>query len=1085
MRELPNGLGTGAGWTVRFVHETAIAPAGRQSRDLLSVKKTLSPSWTGQTRLTGLRCCFWTALWLMTIPLLGQAQGINRTLHILPPLANGWFRFDMPAATNEVLQLRASPDLVQWTHLATTIGPLVAYPDAASTHFNQRFYRAQVWPRTAANDWKNQMAFPEEPFRSAFLDALQPRWVKFAILTSNPTRVYYQDSVKYLFHYDYATARLEPFRGMNRAEFDLVSLHPTNQAVVLGAVLFPPGQNSAEFGIQFVGLEPYPAETVAQLFELVQATIVASPGVEALYLPTLEQSAAAEAQRDFFAARGIGVSSAERWAVGDALYAPGWALGRLKYFRHNEIAAAYADGRLQPGDILLTDSVPAEVPFVAGIISETAATPNSHVAILAQSYGVPFVHLIRPEDRAAVMQWTNREVVLRAFRDFTGTRIDVVDIEGQLDTALRADLLALKQPPTIKISAKTPYGAFSADTTNLVPADIKYFGGKAANFGLLRRRVPTNSPTAIAFSFDLWDAFMDQTFTNGQTLRAAISNRLAGCTWPPNMAALQSDLDTVRDWITDVASFNATLKQVITNALTRFDPQRKIRFRSSTNVEDSENFTGAGLYESYSGCLADDLDDDTVGPCRCDATEPRERGVFRALQKVYASLYADNAFLERLRYRVNEGQIGMGVLVHYSFPDEEELANGVATLSWSGGSTYQIELVTQDGPASVTNPDGSALPEIVSVSKSTYGTYLNFKQSSSLVPLGAYVLVWESEYRQLTDLLAAVADGYRALYPTKTRFILDYEYKKAVPGELVVKQVRELPASGPVTNLAPFLINKPADFVVFQGEYGSVFANHRLKSQWHISQRNVRLTPASLQQCLYTNVTWTFLDGAGTSVLTGSPIVWPKYAHRVSNDWVTDGWTLDSGTNQREFLLSVQVTTNVPATNPVVFIDDFTLRLSAKYAQLVPAWDYEFGLIMTNADDAALVRRVDVTPECRLQTRAVPGTNGVAVTTSFYWPKPPSGIVAGYTAPLVQFVETQIAGLTTEPLVLRDDFAQTYRPGHHNFSEYFLFEPRLDPHVSSEQRAELLARNVQLIYICAGCWPDGFVILIGPDGKPH
>ena len=140
---------------------------------------------------------------------------------------------------------------------------------------------------------------------------------------------------------------------------------------------------------------------------------------------------------------------------------------------------------------------------------------------------------------------------------------------------------------------------------------------------------------------------------------------------------------------------------------------------------------------------------------------------------------------------------------------------------------------------------------------------------------------------------------------------------------------------------------------------------------------------------------------------------------------------------------------------------------------------------MTNADDAALVRRVDVTPECRLQTRAVTGTNGVAVTTSFYWPKPPSGIVAGYTAPLVQFVETQIVGLTTEPLVLRDDFAQTYRPGHHNFSEYFLFEPRLDPHVSSEQRAELLARNVQLIYVCAGCWPDGFVMLIGFDGRPH
>ncbi len=71
-----------------------------------------------------------------------------------------------------------------------------------------------------------------------------------------------------------------------------------------------------------------------------------------------------------------------------------------------------------------------------------------------------------------------------------------------------------------------------------------------------------------------------------------------------------------------------------------------------------------------------------AGPCACEAAEPDERGVFRAIQRVYAGFYNDNAWLERRRHSADEVEVGMGVLVHHSFPDEEELANGVATLDY-------------------------------------------------------------------------------------------------------------------------------------------------------------------------------------------------------------------------------------------------------------------------------------------------------------------------------------------------------------------------------------------------------------------
>ena len=80
-----------------------------------------------------------------------------------------------------------------------------------------------------------------------------------------------------------------------------------------------------------------------------------------------------------------------------------------------------------------------------------------------------------------------------------------------------------------------------------------------------------------------------------------------------------------------------------------------------------------------------------------------------------------------------------------------------------------------------------------------------------------------------------------------------------------------------------------------------------------------------------------------------------------------------------------------------------------------------------------------------LQTRTLSDKDkGVSITTSFYWPPHPTGPVAGYTAPLSRWDKTVIEGLTSEPIVLRGYYSQTYLPGHHNFWESFIFEPRLE-----------------------------------------
>jgi hypothetical protein len=88
------------------------------------------------------------------------------------------------------------------------------------------------------------------------------------------------------------------------------------------------------------------------------------------------------------------------------------------------------------------------------------------------------------------------------------------------------------------------------------------------------------------------------------------------------------------------------------------------------------------------------------------------------------------------------------------------------------------------------------------------------------------------------------------------------------------------------------------------------------------------------------------------------------------------------------------------------------------------------------------------------------------------------------TPVLDEWKSTTITGLTTEPLLIADRFAQTYDPGHHNFVETFWIEPALIPGLSDQQRRELL--DADILFIVA-TYPSAFpstpstIQLVGSD----
>ncbi|MBX3227467.1 MAG: hypothetical protein KIT84_14020 [Labilithrix sp.] len=916
---------------------------------------------------------------------------------------------------------------------------------------------------------RGTLSFPDDPF-IVNAGTSEPRWVKLSILTSEPGRVYFQDSNKLPFHLDFARKHLPGFAGTSPGDFARASLKAEGQRVIVGAVLMPPRGDVMEYGIQLLREDEYSREDVKRLHDLVKSKINVAEGRRAtvFYMPSYEQAAAAERERGWLAENGVVIGSPARWLAGDACYSDGWAFGRAKFVPGSEIKRAHLEGRLKPEDILVTDGVPAEVPFVAGIVALAPSTPSSHVAILSKTWGIPFVYPQSESERARVRALEGKEIALRttAASDVFGQatcKLDVIEPKGEIDAQTRADIAALRRPAPVTIPKKTRLGALTKPSVELGPADAKYFGGKASNFGTLRRTIPASSPNALGVSFDLWDAFVAQTLPAGKTLREEIDARIGGLTFPPDIPALEAKLVQLREMIEDDAALPPALRTQLFADLRAFgfDPKVKIRFRSSTNVEDGETLSGAGLYDSFSGCLADDLDADTAGPSLCDPGEAKERGVERAIKKVFASFFNTNAVLERIKYGIDEDDVGMALAVHLSFPDEREAANGVATVKLDSFSTT-MELVTQLGAESVTNPEPGALPETVTAQIYDFGDgpsepSVVFGQGSTRVALGAKVMTWEKDYVDLAQLIAKASAAFKKDHAVaaNAELALDIEYKKDTDGSLWLKQIRAIPQRSNVPSLVPVLLNEGAELCTFQGEAGNVLGNHRLKTRGRLDTKNVRLAPETIARAsVVAKLAWGPFGEGDPSTFAGS-------SHAVTDRVIADTWTAPFGTLT---LANTARRLVAPSETPLVVARDFGWHFEAKYTT-PRAGFLGAGEIVTVRSDEAWVSECVADDQVAPDTKElrVAGPRGLEVTTRYRYRKAIGPFEK--TASLGRWESTEIRGLTSAPIVLRGYFSQTFRPGHHNFDEDFAFEPALEEGLPAAQAAELEAKDIQTIFL--------------------
>ena len=458
------------------------------------------------------------------------------------------------------------------------------------------------------------------------------------------------------------------------------------------------------------------------------------------------------------------------------------------------------DERPNPRDVVIYETIPNDVPRVAGIITTAPQTPLSHVNLRANQDGVPNAFIRDALNNTSVTNLIDRYV-----------HYAVGESDWNIYAATRAEVNA-HHASSRPASEQIPLRDLSV--TSIKPLsevgfdDWKVFGVKATNVAVLGTLgFPEGTvPDGFAIPFYFYDEFMKH---NG--LYDRIESMLADPDFQTDIDTQESELKKLRKDIKKAE----TPEWIITELEEmhgEFPEGASLRYRSSTNNEDLPGFNGAGLYDSKT-----QHHDETV-----------EDGIDKSLKQAYAGLWNLRAFAERDFHRVNHMMASMGVLVHPNYSDE--LANGVAVSfdPLSGNrNTYYVN--TQIGEDLVTNPEALSRPEEIKLDKtrSRYVALVDLDPESAggnavyHVAIPRYTVISTSNHMppwtllmsneqldQLRKHLATIHNKFDDLYGVEQgeEFAMEIEFKITSEDILAIKQARPWVFE---TEHSPVAVNNP------------------------------------------------------------------------------------------------------------------------------------------------------------------------------------------------------------------------------------------------------------------------------------
>ncbi|MFT5356270.1 MAG: hypothetical protein ACI9KE_003493 [Polyangiales bacterium] len=463
-------------------------------------------------------------------------------------------------------------------------------------------------------------------------------------------------------------------------------------------------------------------------------------------------------------------------------YRRGRACGFVRILGPEELATLAEMGSLSFRDILVLDDAPADLEsIVSGIVTGVTQGPLSHLSVRSASRGTPNVYL--RDARATFEEYAGDLICFEA--DAHGVSIERAErSEAEAFWAtIRPNALEIPFPDVDDATIHS-LRSLPTDTPETRTAMSARYGAKGTNLATLYQRIERFD----GYHGVLLPAFFYAGFMNEGTWVANLNG--AEQSFAETLSAWNASPVGDEDWtrlqeaMRDAPISADTIAQVYESVVGAFGNERTmVRFRSSSNAEDSAGFSGAGLYDSTSVCPADDFDDDVEGPSLCDASVRNERTIARGLGRVWSSLWNTRARNERGWYGIDEERVVMPILVNDRAADER--ANIVAfsgnPLSVDDERTF---ISAQVGDVDLVRPPSGVRAE----------HWLYDRSAFELTSVGRST---ESQRRILAlEQIAAIAtllaeaEDYLVDDSIDGRVLLDSEWKILADGSLVIKQIR-------------------------------------------------------------------------------------------------------------------------------------------------------------------------------------------------------------------------------------------------------------------------------------------------------
>lgn len=676
------------------------------------------------------------------------------------------------------------------TGTAETGQPVEDEPDCAEAEARLG-YPACV-PRIA-----DETTFEDVTLTASTVDQL--RVGKYLVPAVDDARVppVFLDVNNFQMHYDFlVTAFPDDFSGLTTDQYEDLTLYPDTREFYAGTYALYITEAGTWFGFTVWDDPADPTSTITEA-DVEQVWNTLSDRFEIGSLVWVPDSSAQKEAAQSWSDAPFPIDGVET-NITYEVYNEGEAYGTLRLYTLSELDDATQDAEFGYQDILAIDEAPTDLErVVSGIVTGTRQGELSHLNVRSSTRGTPNCYIADP--LTALADWEGQLVHFTCGEnDWSIEAATAEQAEAWWDS-IRPDPVEVCSPNTTTTDMPELH-ELATDTLEERQDNICTYGAKGSNLAALYQRIDDEYQLqGFLIPFHYYQEFMNtHTWTvdlGDGPAEYSFSDTLAAWSVDPTFTSdpstRRADLEDLRDAIRGEKLDPDLLAMLAEHIRDVFgDEATMVRFRSSSNAEDSMEFAGAGLYESESGCLADELDDDDEGPSLCDPDKSDEQTLDHALLKVWASLWNMEAWDERDWYSIDQSQVAMGVLACTRVGDEE--ANAVAFSGNPSAADDDRYLINaQEGELAVVSSEPGVYPESVLLTLDDGAVTDILRVTGSSEVVGGEVLT-DAELSELGGELWTITEVFPLddVAPEGHDVLWDTEWKIDSTGQLKIKQIR-------------------------------------------------------------------------------------------------------------------------------------------------------------------------------------------------------------------------------------------------------------------------------------------------------